>query len=331
MANVQPRCSSAAETAPAQVVSPVAHTYRPRCSSTTAPACATRSSAPGPLEATRTSTASTRAYVATWGSAARSRSSPSSSATCDSPMPWRRQVRATISLPRPRASQPGQRLVVPHRTHLAGRAGQRDDDAALRPSNKPAGCRAVRIRQCFGRRDPPGLLEIDLGKGHPAPFEAVAEPCLHLRVDRRFLADEGGDRLARQVVGGRSESAGGHDEVRTAERGLERATDHLEVVGECLQPEDLHAPRGQVAGQLARVRVTCVADRDLAADAQQLSGQQPPIRRGIVHLHEGTVRRLPPAGLIAAFGTIGSSTAAGTVLMLGALDCDRVGRRARTP
>ena len=54
----------------------------------------------------RTSTASWRAYVATTGLGARSRS-PSISATCDSPIPWRRSVRTTRSAPTPRSARRG--------------------------------------------------------------------------------------------------------------------------------------------------------------------------------------------------------------------------------
>ena len=200
MASVQPRCSSAAETAPAQVVSPVAHTYRPRCSSTTAPACATRSSAPGPLEATRTSTASTLAYVATWGSAARSRSSPSNSATCDSPMPWRRQVRATISRPRPRASSRG-RASSCHIARIS--RGGPGSVTTTRPSG--------------ARTSQPGAVPFGFGS---ASADGIRQACLRLTsgkaIPRRSNRSRSHASISGSIVGSSPTSAAIASRVRSS-------------------------------------------------------------------------------------------------------------------
>ncbi len=76
--------------APDQVVSPVAHTNSLSSARTVRDASSTIVSADVDLSPTaeiRTSTASTRAYVATMGFVPRRSASPSRSATMDSPIP----------------------------------------------------------------------------------------------------------------------------------------------------------------------------------------------------------------------------------------------------
>ena len=79
--------------------------------------------------------------------------SPSSSATCDSPIPVepvrpRGDVRTEPERPQAR-----QRLVRPHRPHLARRTGQGDDDPAVRPRRRTS---RARSRSGWRGRSPTG-------------------------------------------------------------------------------------------------------------------------------------------------------------------------------
>ena len=78
---------------------------------------------------------------------------------------------------------------MPHRSHLARRAGQRTTTRSSGSADPPAGRRAVRVREGAGRRDEPGLLEVDLGEGEAAALPQPAQPALELGVDGRGLAD----------------------------------------------------------------------------------------------------------------------------------------------
>ena len=150
-ASVQPSAPSRAPIAWLQVVSPVAQTYRPSRSRTLAAAASTRSSAEARSSATaeiRTSTASTRAYVATIGLVG-----PQQVARRGARRPAIRRSRPAgtsgwpTGAPRPSACRRGTRLVGPHRAHLARRTGQRHDDPAVGPADEPAGRGPVRVGQ----------------------------------------------------------------------------------------------------------------------------------------------------------------------------------------
>ena len=96
------------------------------------------------------------------GSVARSSASPSRSATCDSPIPVSRYVRDATSRPEAGRLEARQRMIGPHRPHLAWRTGQGDDDPAGPMAHEPPRCGPVRVRQRLRRRDEPGLLEVQL-------------------------------------------------------------------------------------------------------------------------------------------------------------------------
>ena len=199
----------------------------------------------------------------------------------------------------------------------------------------------------------PGAVPFGLGS---ASADGIRQACLRLTsgkaIPRRSKRSRSHASISGSTVGSSPTSAATASRVRSSGVGprppvvttrsarpsaaSSAPTDRLEVVGDGLQPEHLHAPCGQVTGQLARVRVARVADGDLAADAEQLGGQQGPAGSGGVHPHEGTVRdrdeaeqgrRSAARPRVEAFGTIGSSTAAGSVMMLGALRL-RSGRKA---
>ena len=69
----------------------------------------------------------------------------------------------------------------------------------------------------FGRASADGIshacFRLSSGNGMPRRRPQLAQPCLGRRVDHHRLAGRCGDRLARQVVGRRPESAGRNDQV----------------------------------------------------------------------------------------------------------------------
>ena len=130
----------------------------------------------------------------------------------------------------PEFPQPRQRLVRPHRAHLARRPGQRDDDPAVGSGDEPARGGAIGIGQRTRRREEPGLLEVELGECDPAARPELAQPGLELGVHDRRLAAGRGDRLAGQVVRCRPEPARRDHEIDPVEGSRERRGDVLELV-----------------------------------------------------------------------------------------------------
>ncbi len=125
-----------------------AQTWLPSASSTTASASRTRSRPPAvrssPNAETRTSTASTRAYVATSGFGAPEQLVAEQSATADSPMPVSRIRPGDKVATEAALRQARQDPLAPHRPHLARRSGERDDHAAVRGVDPPAGRGSIR-------------------------------------------------------------------------------------------------------------------------------------------------------------------------------------------
>ena len=110
------------------------------------------------------------------------------------------------------------------------------------------------------------------GKGSVRRSNSSRSQASSAGIHRRRLADEPGDRLPRQVVGRRPEPAGRDDELGALERLAERRSHRVEVVGQRRDPADDDAPACQVARQIARVRVSRLADRELGPDREQLGG-----------------------------------------------------------
>ena len=194
-------------------------------------------------------------------------------------------------VPEAASAQPRENPVAPHRPHLAGRAGQEDDDAPVGTIDPPAGRGAVGVRDRDCRRDEPGLLEVDLRERDAAPVEQSPEPSLEPRVDDRGLADRGGDGLPGQVIGCRPEAAGRDDQVDRGEALAKRPGDQAEIVRQGDDPADADAVLAEGAGKLAAIRVAGLAGRQLAPDREQLRGRDAARRRvrtGARHSRNGT-------------------------------------------
>ena len=159
---------------------------------------------------TRTSTASTRAYVATSGPG-RKQVLAQDLATSDSPMPVNRNVRVATSAPRPRSRNAGARGPT---TSAASRAADRATGRDVRrrgggrASLEP--CRSDWARPRDGMRQ--ACLRLVSGKGSPGvPTARAARPPSSDRP--RPPRPRGGDRLAGQVVRCRAQAAGRDHEV----------------------------------------------------------------------------------------------------------------------
>ena len=175
------------------------------------------------------STASTRAYVATIGLVARRRGSPSSSASCDSPIPVRRYVRDATSAPSPRPRRRG----IASSVHI-GRISRGGPGIATmtRPSgrvtNQPG---AVPFGLASASDE--GIRQACLRFSSEKPCRAVARvraATPRRRIDRHGLAAGGGDRLAGEVVRRRPEAAGRDHEIGPGEGRAERFGHHRQIV-----------------------------------------------------------------------------------------------------
>ena len=167
---------------------------------------------------------------------------------------------------RPRQHRPhrlGFQRHRPHRPQLARRAGQDDHDPLAGRDHQPR-------RGADGiERDRPlrhhRLLAVGLHHRLLVEVEAAAageaaqdlgDLRLHSLVEHQLAAGEAGDHLAREVVGGRAEAAGGDDQVHPL--GGHEAQRRLEVVGAVGDDEDvgdLHPALGQLFGDPGAVGV----------------------------------------------------------------------------
>jgi len=179
-----------------------------------------------------------------------------------------------VRLAKPALDEPRDDPARPHRAHLARRTGQRHDDPAIGPIDPPARCRPVLVRDRGRRRDQPGLLPVGLRERQAPPLEQPGQPSFELRIDGRCFPGERRDGLPGEVVRGWSEATRGDRQVCPREGRGEGVADRGHVVGEACQPLDLDAALGQVAGQVAGVRVARFADRELGSDRQDLGREE---------------------------------------------------------
>ena len=168
----------------------------------------------------------------------------------------------------PRA-QPREHLLVEHRLHLPGRAGQQDEQPAPGLEGL-ARCGAPRVGQRLGPLDHVGLLRVGGRHRPPVAGEPRAQG-LHDRVLAPERAPRGrGGGLPREVVGGRPEPAGGDHHVGAGERLAERGLEEREVVGQRGARRDLDPGVEEPLGEPERVRLGAQRPEQLAADRQEL-------------------------------------------------------------
>ena len=265
--------------APAQVVDPSAQMWSPSRSSTIAATSATRVAAVGRVVADR-------------GHPDVDRLDPGVGRDLRVPAAEQRLAEDLRDLRFPDAGQPerpardvgpeaelaqgGHGVVVPHRSHLARRAGQgHDDPAVARSRDEPAGRRAVRIGQGRGRRDAPGLLDVRrAGTG-------ISRRAHRPRNQASSSGSTTGSSPSTAAMASRvrSSGVGPRPPVETTRSTRESAVDRASVTtsrrsGSALMRPTVTPAVGQRSRELAGIGVARLADGQLRADAQELGGEQ---------------------------------------------------------
>ena len=187
-------------------------------------------------------------------------------------MPASRNVRVATSPPAPRVAEPRQDLVVPHRAHLARRPGQRDDTPPSgRLTHQPGA-----VPFAFGSASADGMSQacLRLISGNGMPRRDQSPRSQASRSGSTAGVSPATAAIASRV---RSSGVGPRPPVEMTRSARSRAVrearrDDVEVVGQGLDPGDRDPEPGQAPGELAGVRVAGLADRQLAADAQELRG-----------------------------------------------------------
>ena len=162
----------------------------------------------------------------------------------DSPIPASRSVRLAIVRAGAAVAESRQHLRLPDRAHLARRAGQGDDDPAVRSVDQPGGRGPVAVRQRLGRRDEPGLLEVHLrDMAMPRRDQSSRSQASRSGIDGR------GPRPATAAIASRVRSSGVGpsppvDTTRSARPSAvaNASRDRVEVVGEGLDPAPAATP-----------------------------------------------------------------------------------------
>ena len=104
-------------------------------------------------------------------------------------------------------------------------------------------------------------------------MEGAPQVRQELRVDFQFLPQSGRNRLAGQVVGRRTQTAGGEDDVRAFGAPLEGLNQVLYAVAHQADVLHLHAGGRQPRREICRVRVDYLAHEQLGAAGKDLTGR----------------------------------------------------------
>src|SRR5207248_4316619 len=134
----------------------------------------------------------------------------------------------------------------------------------------PTGCGPIRVRDGARRRDQPGLLAVALRHRRSSAGEPLAQLALEPGIDRGLLTQRGSDRLACEVIFGRSEAAGAHDQVRPAERPLDRLAAPRQVVADGGDKEEVDAQAGEALREVLSVGVDDLSEQKLGTYGENL-------------------------------------------------------------
>ena len=169
------------------------------------------------------------------------------------------------------AAQVGHGGVGEHGDHLLGRAGEHDDQLALPLHGETRRGALVVLEHgaAFGHL----RLLAGIGGQLDAALGVVAGDALHgLLVAHHLRAEVGRYRLLGHVVKGGAKAAGGDDQVSSVKGVVEGLFQPLRVVPHHRLVVQVDAHGGQLLGDVRRVGVDDVAQQQLRAHAQNLSG-----------------------------------------------------------
>ena len=160
--------------------------------------------------------------------------------------------------------------VLEHRAALERRAGQHDDQAAVRLEGAAGGGAPVVDEDGAALRQH-DLLEVVFGHVGVALFVEPAQARFLLLVQDELFAEGGGDGLLREIIARGAEAARGDDHVRPL---LGAADDLLETAGIVAHdglPEDVDAELREQARDVRGVGVDRLAEQQLGADRDDFS------------------------------------------------------------
>ncbi len=151
------------------------------------------------------------------------------------------------------------------------RGGPGNSAMACDPRSNPLpGGRPVRVVETHRAVDEHGLPAVDLGHGQVALREALRDARQLDRVLVQAPPQRRGHRLAREVIVGRAEAAGEHDDVGALQRRPHGEFEVRELVPHDAASHQVDAERGQAPGDHGGVRVGTAECQQLTADRNRL-------------------------------------------------------------
>ena len=160
--------------------------------------------------------------------------------------------------------------VLEHRAALQRRAGQHDDEAAVRLKGA-AGRGAPVVHEDGAALRQHDLLEVVFGHVGVALFIKPAQARLLFLVEDELLAEGGGDGLLREIVARGAEAARGDDHVGALLRAADDLLEPAGIVAHDGLPEDVDAELAQQARNVGGVGVDRLAEQQLGADGDNFS------------------------------------------------------------
>ena len=168
--------------------------------------------------------------------------------------------------------QIGKRPVFEHRPHLKGRAGQHQHMDAIGFKGAAGGC-SHRVCENRAVLRELRLLAVVFRHGQvDVPGKVVPDRLQHILPQHQRLAKGLADGLLGEIVVGRPQAAGGEDDIRPFPGNLQRLTQPLRVVAHHSVPEHVDAYAAESLRDLLRVGVDNVAEKQLRAYGNDLSG-----------------------------------------------------------
>ena len=167
--------------------------------------------------------------------------------------------------------QVGDHPVAEHHLALPGGTGEHEHVAPVGLKGHAGGGAPV-ILQHSAPLGEHGLLEVVFSHGPLHLDKAVTNSLGRGLVEEEPLAEGLGQSHLGQVVAGRTQTAGGDDDIRTGPGNVHRLADPLRVVPHHGVVKDVDAQLGQALGDHLGVGVCNVAQQQFRADGDEFSG-----------------------------------------------------------